>query len=246
MSHPQAVARRAKRCPALHRPALASVLFAVKHRLCRSHAPSCVPVRTGAKEGARTWQRQVADAFGHRRGRIYRLECGRRLNEAGRTDIVVNDVLGTDQKWRNLAKRQLADVVPPADLFRWLDGRKLDAVIHMGAISDTTATDARPGDGEQFPPLAAAARLVHQRTRTPFIYASSAATYGDGAEGFSDDWSPASAAKAQADESLRLEQAPVRPGGGRALRARRRSCRRNGPGSSSSTCSARTSITRAR
>ena len=63
------------------------------------------------------------------------------LNEAGRTDVVVNDVLGADQRWRNLAKRQLADVVAPADLMRWLDGRKLDAVIHMGAISDTTATD---------------------------------------------------------------------------------------------------------
>ena len=33
------------------------------------------------------------------------------LNEVGRSDIVVNDVLGTDQKWRNLAKRQVADVV---------------------------------------------------------------------------------------------------------------------------------------
>ena len=64
------------------------------------------------------------------------------LNEAGRTDIVVNDVLGSDAKWRNLGKRQLADVVPPGDLFDWLDSRKLDAVIHLGAISDTTASDA--------------------------------------------------------------------------------------------------------
>src|SRR5262245_42875308 len=64
------------------------------------------------------------------------------LHRAGRTDVVVNDVLGADQKWRNLAKRQIADVVEPADLPRWLDGRKLDAVIHMGAISDTTVTDA--------------------------------------------------------------------------------------------------------
>ena len=61
------------------------------------------------------------------------------LNDAGRGDIVVNDVLGADTKWRNLQKRQLADFIPPADLLRWLDGRKLDAVIHMGAISDTTA-----------------------------------------------------------------------------------------------------------
>ncbi len=50
------------------------------------------------------------------------------LNEAGATDVVVNDWLGTgDVKWRNLAKRQIADFVPPADLARWLDGRKLDA-----------------------------------------------------------------------------------------------------------------------
>ena len=64
------------------------------------------------------------------------------LNEAGATDVVVNDLLGHDDaKWRNLAKRQVADLVPPAELMHWLDGRKLDAVIHMGAISDTTATD---------------------------------------------------------------------------------------------------------
>src|SRR5437660_12750715 len=63
------------------------------------------------------------------------------LNEAGRSDIAVNDWLGSDGKWRNLQKRQIADVVAPADLFRWLDGRKLDAVIHLGAISDTTEID---------------------------------------------------------------------------------------------------------
>ncbi len=111
------------------------------------------------------------------------------LNEAGRSDIVVNDVLGTDQKWRNLAKRQVADVVTPADLFRWLDGRKLDAVIHMGAISDTTATDADLVMENNF---RCSVRLLDWCTATgvPFIYASSAATYGDGGEGFNDEWSP--------------------------------------------------------
>src|SRR2546430_17069371 len=63
------------------------------------------------------------------------------LNEAGRTDIAVNDWLGSDGKWRNLQKRQLADMVGPLDLFGWLEGRKLEAVIHLGAISDTAATD---------------------------------------------------------------------------------------------------------
>ncbi|MGA2819025.1 MAG: ADP-glyceromanno-heptose 6-epimerase [Xanthobacteraceae bacterium] len=110
------------------------------------------------------------------------------LNEAGRPDIAVNDILGSDGKWRNLAGRQLTEFVPPADLSRWLDGRKLDAVVHMGAISSTTATD---GDLLMENNFRLSLRLFDwcAATRTPFIYASSAATYGDGAAGFSDDWS---------------------------------------------------------
>jgi ADP-L-glycero-D-manno-heptose 6-epimerase len=110
------------------------------------------------------------------------------LNEAGRSDIVVNDKLGSDDKWRNLGKRQLADLVPPDDLLAWLDGRKLDAIIHLGAISDTTATD---GDLVLETNFRLSLRLLDwcATTRTPFIYASSAATYGDGTTGFSDDGS---------------------------------------------------------
>jgi ADP-L-glycero-D-manno-heptose 6-epimerase len=109
------------------------------------------------------------------------------LNEAGRSDVVVNDVLGSDGKWQNLRKRRLADVVAPADLFAWLDGRKLDAVIHLGAISDTTASD---GDLVIETNFRLSLRLLDwcAETKTPFIYASSAATYGDGAEGFVDNW----------------------------------------------------------
>ena len=109
------------------------------------------------------------------------------LNEAGRSDVVVNDIFGSDGKWQNLRKRRLADVVAPADLFAWLDGRKLDAVIHLGAISDTTASD---GDLVIETNFRLSLRLLDwcAETRTPFIYASSAATYGDGAEGFVDDW----------------------------------------------------------
>src|SRR5262245_15164233 len=98
------------------------------------------------------------------------------LNEAGRADVVVNDELGSDQKWRNLGKRQLADVVPFGDLFSWLANRKLDAVIHLGAISETTATDA---DRVLETNFRLSLRLLDwcTQTRTPFIYASSAATY---------------------------------------------------------------------
>jgi ADP-L-glycero-D-manno-heptose 6-epimerase len=108
------------------------------------------------------------------------------LNEAGRADIVVNDVLGSDGKWRNLGSRQLADFVPLDDLSRWLDGRKLDGVVHLGAISSTTAVD---GDAIIETNFRLSLRLLDwcAATRTPFIYASSAATYGDGSGGFSDD-----------------------------------------------------------
>ena len=110
------------------------------------------------------------------------------LNEAGRTDIAVNDMLGSDGKWRNLAGRQIADFVPPARLDEWLDGRKLDSVIHLGAISSTTATD---GDAVIENNFRLSLRLLDwcAATRTPFIYASSAATYGNGEAGYSDDWS---------------------------------------------------------
>ena len=108
------------------------------------------------------------------------------LNDAGRSDVAVCDVLGHGGKWRNLARRQLADVVPPAELKEWLTGRKLDAIIHLGAISETTATD---GDLVIDTNFRLSMRLLDWCTTsaTPFIYASSAATYGDGAQGFRDD-----------------------------------------------------------
>jgi ADP-L-glycero-D-manno-heptose 6-epimerase len=108
------------------------------------------------------------------------------LNDAGRADVTVCDMLGHNGKWRNLAKRQLADIVPPAELPDWLKGRRLDAVIHLGAISETTATD---GDLVIETNFRLSMRLLDWCTAssTPFIYASSASTYGDGAQGFCDD-----------------------------------------------------------
>jgi ADP-L-glycero-D-manno-heptose 6-epimerase len=108
------------------------------------------------------------------------------LNDAGRADVAVCDWFGHDGKWRNLARRQLADIVPPAELPAWLNGRRLDAVIHLGAISETTATD---GDLVIETNFRLSMRLLDWCTAhaTPFIYASSASTYGDGVQGFDDD-----------------------------------------------------------
>ena len=109
------------------------------------------------------------------------------LNDAGR-DVAVCDVLGQGGKWRNLAKRRLADVVPPSELMDWLNGRRLEAIIHLGAISETTATD---GDLVIETNFRQSMRLLDWCTAnaTPLIYASSAATYGDGDQGFRDDQS---------------------------------------------------------
>jgi ADP-L-glycero-D-manno-heptose 6-epimerase len=116
------------------------------------------------------------------------------LNDAGRADVTVCDVLGHDGKWRNLAKRQLADIVPPGQLPDWLNGRRLDAIIHLGAISETTATD---GDLVIETNFRLSMRLLDWCTanNTPFSYASSASTYGDGAQGFRDDQSAAALRK---------------------------------------------------
>src|SRR5262245_51010816 len=91
------------------------------------------------------------------------------LNEAGRSDIAVNDVLGEEGKWRNLAKRQLGDWVPPNELARWLDGRRLDAVLHLAAVTDTTTSD---GDLVLETNFRLSLRLLDwcTATRTPFIY----------------------------------------------------------------------------
>jgi ADP-L-glycero-D-manno-heptose 6-epimerase len=115
------------------------------------------------------------------------------LEESG-ADVAVNDRLDHGEKWKNLAKRRLADFVPPDDLAVWLDGRKLDGIVHMGAISDTTATD---GDLVMESNFRLSLRLLDwcTKTRTPFVYASSAATYGNGERGFNDDWTPEALAR---------------------------------------------------
>lgn len=114
------------------------------------------------------------------------------LQERGLSDIVVCDVLGSGDKWQNLAKRELRDLIPPERLFDYLQGHAdaVEAVFHMGAISSTTETDVDLIIESNF-------SLSRQLWKwcaahaIRFIYASSAATYGDGAAGFKDFETPA-------------------------------------------------------
>jgi ADP-L-glycero-D-manno-heptose 6-epimerase len=94
------------------------------------------------------------------------------------------------EKWRNIAKSPIAGILPPEELEDfWAEADEIEAVLHMGAISATTATDGDLVAATNFTlPLWLWAACAERGV--PFIYASSAATYGDGALGFEDDMSP--------------------------------------------------------
>ena len=109
------------------------------------------------------------------------------LNEAGHADLVLVDNFGSGDKWRNIAKREFFEIVPIAGLFPWLDrfGEEVEAVFHLGANSSTTERDADAIIAGNLNYSIALWRwcAAHER---PLIYASSAATYGDGTQGFDD------------------------------------------------------------
>ncbi len=105
--------------------------------------------------------------------------------------VAVCDRLGAGDKWKNLAKREVADLFDPDALFDWLEARKgeIEAVVHMGAISATTTSDADETTRVNFHlPLLLWDWCARAGVR--LIYASSAATYGDGSQGFDDDAAP--------------------------------------------------------
>jgi ADP-L-glycero-D-manno-heptose 6-epimerase len=116
-----------------------------------------------------------------------------RLAENPALDVVVCDWLGETHlgKWRNLAKHVIGDFVAPEDMWDWLEKRwrEVEVVVHMGAISSTMEADADKVLRNNFGLSRDLYRWCtdHQRR---FLYASSAATYGDGALGFDDgrDW----------------------------------------------------------
>jgi ADP-L-glycero-D-manno-heptose 6-epimerase len=111
-------------------------------------------------------------------------------------EIVVVDRLGSDDKWRNLAKRDLGDIVPNERLNDLVAARHRDitAIFHMGALSSTTETDVDLILANNW---RASLDLWHLAAnhRLRLIYASSAATYGDGSNGFDDDMSRTALAK---------------------------------------------------
>lgn len=111
----------------------------------------------------------------------------RHLNEKGYYNIIIFDELGLGEKWRNLLGKKFLDVLPKGKCFQWLEGREkeIEAFIHLGACSSTVEKDASYllENNYRFSIKLAEYALKHGQR---FIYASSAATYGDGSNGFSD------------------------------------------------------------
>jgi ADP-L-glycero-D-manno-heptose 6-epimerase len=110
------------------------------------------------------------------------------LNRRGCEDIVVCDLLGTNEKWRNLTPLRFADYVEADALLSRLQAGalgKFDLVLHMGACSATTEQDASYliRNNYEFTKDLAVWALANEAR---FVYASSAATYGDGAAGMED------------------------------------------------------------
>jgi ADP-L-glycero-D-manno-heptose 6-epimerase len=106
---------------------------------------------------------------------------------ADSADVIVCDRMGTDERWRNIAKHDVADSIGAEQLVDFLSAHRgtIDTVVHMGAISSTTERDVDLILQNNF-------RLSRDLWRwcgengSRFIYASSGATYGDGDAGFSD------------------------------------------------------------
>ena len=115
------------------------------------------------------------------------------LNGRGISDILVVDQLGSDERWKNLVNLSFADYVEKEDFLEMVTAGKappgIEAVLHMGACTDTTETNAAYliKNNYEYTKLLAQWVCHRQNTEIRFVYASSAATYGDGSAGFSDD-----------------------------------------------------------
>ncbi|MCB1108908.1 MAG: ADP-glyceromanno-heptose 6-epimerase [Chlamydiia bacterium] len=111
----------------------------------------------------------------------------RHLNDQGYTNLILVDDFKKSPKWKNLVGKRYVDLISRHDIFDWLQDKEqeIEAFIHLGACSDTVETD---GDyflktNYRFTTRLASYALQHNHR---FIYASSAATYGDGKNGFVD------------------------------------------------------------
>ncbi|MDD5171065.1 MAG: ADP-glyceromanno-heptose 6-epimerase [Syntrophales bacterium] len=113
-----------------------------------------------------------------------------KLNQEGVSDIVIVDHLGTSEKWKNLVNLRYSEYIHKDDFIKMVQDDQVPfdakAVIHLGACSSTTERDADYLWQNNYLYSRQLAEWAY-RGKIRFLYASSAATYGDGSRGFSDD-----------------------------------------------------------
>jgi len=112
----------------------------------------------------------------------------RHLNDLGIFNLLLVDDIKKTEKWKNLLNKKCADFISRHDLFKWLEGnqKNVQAFIHLGACSDTMETDGNYLMENNFRYTVRLAQYALEHGHR-FIYASSAATYGNGGLGFGDD-----------------------------------------------------------
>lgn len=111
----------------------------------------------------------------------------RQLNDEGISNLVLVDDLGTSAKWKNLHGKTFKDVLDKSQLFDWLIGKEsaIAGIVHLGACTKTVELDARYLLENNYRYTVNLAEYA-LRNKIRFVYASSAATYGDGKQGFCD------------------------------------------------------------
>lgn len=112
----------------------------------------------------------------------------RHLNDLGFYNLLLVDDFDSGPKWKNLVGKRFEDVISIHELFEFLEGKEqqIEAIVHLGACSDTTEMNSAflYENNYRFSVKLCQYALTHGHR---FIYASSAATYGLGEQGFSDD-----------------------------------------------------------
>ncbi|MCL2335279.1 MAG: ADP-glyceromanno-heptose 6-epimerase [Endomicrobia bacterium] len=112
-----------------------------------------------------------------------------KLNQEGIKDVLVVDHLNESEKWKNLVGKKYYDYIQKSDFYNAVVHRQVpkpDAIVHLGACSSTTLTDANYYIKNNYEYSKVMALWAFEQG-IPFIYASSAATYGEGEVGYDDD-----------------------------------------------------------
>ena len=114
-----------------------------------------------------------------------------RLNQRSVKNIIIVDHLGTSEKWKNLTSLSFADYIDKTDFITSLEAGKfgdtIEGIVHLGACSSTTEQDAGYLMENNYRYTLRLAQWQEANPSARFIYASSAATYGNGEHGYSDD-----------------------------------------------------------